>query len=775
MIGMNAMNTKIIVPRNEAIHTKKGHRINEMQMKGVLFNKLWPILRNETNATMHDIITTEYKKIETIYIPYGMKQSICDDMYKYLFNDTTKIYILKVLEANGADLMFDSDERIQEAFIKFIQTNENISSMNYLKSLMYSAHSAFYNMGREHMFSDNNVIKVPYIMGDRTLMNSGNPITNSLKQAVFKLFGMLKDTRDSKFMVTTKNGENKKSVKKTGLAASVAVVIYITIGWFKQLLNDLNNGIKDVRRIENLVNIILFSMFSMHEGCRCREIINFTTHQSLYFSFGEQYSLLCLAFVKPKTLAYLLSSGYLNSFVCDFYKGKSVKHARSRLMSWKPIQYNIIDLATMYVILMRILLCIDSKTVKSKLIFKKGINLADHVRRRNIKQHIFGFVNYSIRYGAAEEDFKYGIPADWTRYRMGHSEYSLMKNRYANNLNQRVIIDEVMSLLGCDVMTSHSDDSIPLKMVKVNGSIIHKAVPSDVPQHIIQELTTIKSALDEFFTEDKEIADISELIQRIPSSREMLFAELKEIPLGSFIDIKRELLSQDMHTQLSSNLKFIHEFFSEVQKPDVIPMIWSYPQLMYGIWTDNFKESTKQEWNQIKAQEVITEIKGLLFAVDGPIVEKRSKEEVFNVTTNNSKKVAPIVKRRKIKHTKNEKDIMQDKNVRNLKIGDVVIAVCEEDSCWSIKIPYSQKVVWVCYVNDIEQTIQENWIKVTGVLYKGTLEKLLYSKKDVFSIDLNSECIVGIIKKEQVPFPDKLKFDKDDVESIVQRAIIFKP
>jgi hypothetical protein len=798
---------KILVPKRDSIFTARGERDLEMKVKGTLFRDCWDELKDLKPKALKEQYFKRVSSIQNVQI----SKKVIQDMYENIFGNSKRMMLLRTIEADGVSLRFGKEASVKTALLRYIMSNESISSINYVKNILNTTHMAFYAIGRERKWADHEVVS--YLWEDLPLMNVGNPISHSTKHEILEEFKAIANKRQSRYTVvydvtrsdakdeanTEVNGKKTQALHKQGLAVSVAMIYYVMMKHLAELLIDMTR-LNDTRRFVNVANLVLLYAFCLHEGCRPGDTTRETSHDNLWFWLGEEFSLLTLAFVRPETLRYLMTNGLLKQYVFESYKGKKVSNHRGRIHSWMPNAHNSLDLATLYIIMMRVILFINPSAI-TLLLFKKGLNVSGLRLRKNKKAGIFGLTMYSIRYGAAEDFLKYNIPANWVRYVLGHFQTSFMKNRYGNNLNQRVSVDNVMSLLGCDVMNTASDDSIPLSFNGNIGAIKQDAIPKDMPSEIIYDLRAVKKDLSDFLRGNKKMEDISELIVRIPTSQEQFLQELKQIPFGSHVSFREKLLTTNIDNDLQKSLATIHPFFAEVEKPAKVPLIWSYPQIIFGEWNDD-KGAARRGWDAIKAQEFLTEIKNIVSVAQGgppvsiPKFERstkastKSKKKMMQPIPSISKKNQKIKKHRKcvMPHEDNEDndDVMED-NVDNaimdnvneddivdndteeddiadddvgewkldgISVGDVVGIVCSNNDAWSIAVPGVNTRIWLCVVSEVEVTTlpgKNNGVakgNVFGQFYSGTLKRLILDRKKqrVHANDLGIVCILNGIE-----------------------------
>lgn len=806
---MQARTRTVVVKKFEPRFTQVGQRANEMMLNGIIFNDMWPLVNGVKPKKMEQIMLIRYQECTIDYWRIGVTQDMVKNIFDNVFKDSTNMRVLKAVVNVCGDVLYATDQDVTKAFIDIIKSRTNISSKKYIKKLLRAAHNAFFNMGRECKYEEGSIITYPEVLGNKPLMRNGNPITDAVRRSVLDEWKKVETNRKSRYMVNTTQCANKSKdivkvktdveggdaedvqelirVHKHGLAVSVAIVIFMITELFQELLTDLTR-INHVPRLINKANLILMYMFGIHEGCRPGEISQETTHNNLFISLGEEFKLLSLVFVSSKTLAYLLNSGHLTTYICNFYKGKDKQHYRGRYLSWIPPAYNIIDMATIYIVLMRIIVALDSGALTQK-IFKKGLNFSSLRSRTNQRLGIEGLCYYSIRYAAAEDDIKYNIPATWTRYRMGHSAYSNMKNMYANNLNQRVLIENVMTMLGNDLVDQPTNDTIPLKFVEVKGAISHAHVPADIPLEVMEELKQAKKGVSLFMCGGLAVKDIPELARWIPSTVDGLMEELKEIPLGCYITFKEEMLTPTMVSEFDANREVIHRYFAPITPPNTIPMIWSYPQVMYGVWTEKEKEQADKEYRSIQANELLLKMKELIDeAVGAPSNGASSSKQLPPPEPIELKKVTPedVMSDDEPGYTTSDEE-SDDGSVwkaSSIEVGDIVGILCLGSNVdkWSIPVPETNKYMWLCHVSSTRpktkpaknrrssknETNPFTPYVVTGNFYTGNLHNLHYDGRKRQTVEVIDAAITIILYKKFISNPKELKLEEDEIDEICE-------
>ena len=661
----------------EWANTEQGERMAIMRIKGIALCASWDAMK--TIKTKKDRALKFPEMMEIIKEKLEQEKVKCSDdgiITEFLINvyqDADRFRMLKYIDENatsdedckrteGYYLRFIAENEVCNAVIKYILSRKSISSVKYVQALIYHTHLAFYHIGREYKWGKRQDIRVQEGRFETYLMNGGNPLSKSSLKTIKERFAKeIKPDRLPKFQIEDKNGE-KQEWNKHSKPGSIAVVFHVMTTIFANILKGIrpNNGVKSMNPIENWVNVLMLYYFLIHEGARPGDTIGWKTggtmpenaipdergqqHEDLMFSFnGRTFYVLVLAFVKPSTLAYFLGEGQLKRYVCWFYKGKCAGKKQSgqsgeyrgRVKSWMPPAYNMLDLATMYIILMRIKLVIAPENVGIH-IFKKGQNVSHHLKQnttplpehRRKKQGYFsvnveGLTAYSIRYAAAEEERKFNIREKWIGYRMGHSHVSEMFKWYSDNKDQRMSFigdflneEKYTVKLGSEInepLDITNPANIPLLTVKQTDRNALPVNPVDVnlSPEIMEELTTLSDILEPFVLGNETFENIPELKRYIPNRQE-LQDDLSAIPLGMHFKFSEKLLSKETMNQLNERLEYISGCFATVEVPEIPQQVWAYPQVMWGEWNPELKYDVVTSLGNQMTRE-IAELSGKLY------------------------------------------------------------------------------------------------------------------------------------------------------------------
>jgi hypothetical protein len=274
------------------------------------------------------------------------------------------------------------------------------------------------------------------------------------------------------------------------------------------------------------------------------------------------------------------------------------------------------------------------------------------------------------------------------------------------------------------------------------------------------------------------VKDIPELRDAIPS-KEGLLNDLKKIPLGSFIAFKDEMLLPTWVSELSANLKTIHGYFAEVPTPDVKPMLWSYPQIMFGVWRQEEVEATNKEWNALKANEVLMQIQELILTANGVLNPKPSNNKshvVENVEDVEDEEDAYDIDD---EDTESQDDDVGAFYARDIERGDVVAILCTEGDD-NIKLPNTNTHIWLCHVSKVKpwekpakvrrRTSDEGSpstpYEVSGHLYQGSINNLVYGS--FTTLIVADAGIIHIFDGKTIKDPRHLKLENNVIKEMCE-------
>lgn len=729
--------------------TKQGENEQVMQIKAIVIRLIWDELKNlqkmQKIARFEEMLPEINETLKTNAL-VDHNNTIARRVLEALTKDDNKFRMLTIIDdflqevkgeqANAYHLRFAEEKDVCDAILNYVNTNDTVTSESYVKGLLYHTHMAFYDIGREHAWGDRSDVKLAGEYNS-VILNGGNPMSKSTLTTIQDTFKDIKKERRGKWVIQDASGEDVE-LKKNSKACPLPIVLYVMVTQFANILMDISNSsLTSMLKTENWTNVLLLFSFLMHEGARPGDTIGWETtgknkknmtnrgqqHNNLMFSLnGKQYPVFVLVFVKPQTLAYLLE-GHLQRYVCSFFKGKQAGkyksgEYRARVKSWIPREYNILDLATMYIILMRIKVAIAPENVTMH-IFKKGQKISEHVKDsteprthpRYFSANIRGLTAYSIRYAAAEEEHECYVARSWTQYRMGHSVNSQMCEMYGENFEQRVelLCEEDFDVkLGSDVQASLDDTTIPrFFLPHTQGSELPDNKIADLNADILSELDMINTLVKPLLDGTSTLQEIPDLIVLAPKNRTDLLSELQMIPLGSHFEFLEGLLPEKMQKDMSERLAYIHEHFAPVDPPAHRLKIWAFPQIMWGEFNENLKEEVRDNriirlGNQLEnmVSKLHTQLgnKSRLVVPELKKIKKRKMMKTRTKATSSVPSATPTPMKRKVKLTNKAHEEVKVKKGVNAWEGRVVAIICPrpgEAPEYEHAIAGSEHKVWI--------------------------------------------------------------------------------
>lgn len=744
-----------------------------------LDNTILPIVNKNVSLFATGSSSEKYiKAVREVFAVSGKgnRLSILKELEEYLVKDDDY-----EVDNGGRVLLCAQEAQVEKALKSYIDNHSQLSTESGVIGVLNSARSAFYHIGRCHAYGDAEDIKDTVGV---VIANSGNPITESCRKNVIAYFKKeYKGKRIARLMIALPRRDSDdedeaeafQPLKKVGLCVNVAIVYCVIMCLLSETIDTVFR-LNDVKRMVNMVNMCLLYMFLLHEGARPGDVLGFQTggeenktdkkgdfgtyHKNMYFMFGKQYYMLVLAFVQPRTLAWLMRSGLLKRYVVESYKGKRTDAYRARWKSWFPIEHNSLDLATLYIILMRIWAFAEVESIKPET-FKRGLNVNRLKRTKTEKLSIQGLTPYSLRYGAAEEDVAFGIPTSWTRFRMGHTELSTIYRKYAENKLVRATVEGESLVLGSDICEPCEileDEGLPLFMhpIKKFPSTI-EPLPPNVPLWVIEDLEATRKMLIPFFEGSQPLAKCNGIELRIPHDKSQLREELAAIPFGKGFEFRDGLLPEVLDKRLQKQWTFISKHFACAPTSSHKPIIVSaFPQVMFGEWNDTMKQEARMKsvavFQQVREKEeqfkalaielgrTSTKPQVLSATAEVALIErnmlKKSHTKPSNGFITNSKPTkrptAPTVHNASAKRVRYPKGIFRFAKV---KVGNVIAKVAmvsdNESRDNLVSIPDCIKPVMVMCITNVNKGKRE----VTGLIYTGEWNALTYTtKKEIVKI-----------------------------------------
>lgn len=648
---MSGRKVIIVKEGGGAQYTPAAENATHIQEKAYAFDNTWADFKATRRTT-------------SLQRPYLVSEQAWDELMG-LYHDSKKINWLVKVENNihqrGKNLMFCTDDDVKASLLDILTLES--PSKKYIKNICSMVRSAFRVIGREHSWGNGEEYKN---LG-RPLVFSGNPMTSAHEYAIIK-----------------DKCKNCKGRGKHGYAVSIVIVYMMLMCYLEKLLGlvsrFVSGAIKQVERIVNFTYLVMLYAFLMHEASRVSEITKYLKHENLYIPLHDQVYWLTLVFIKPQTLTYLLNNNILTHYVIELHKGKTLQHVRPRMKSIIPCPYNSIDLMFIYIVCMRIILTLNPSAL-SVFVFKQNLNYTS-LRLIHAKMHaIFKQVKfYCLRYAAAEEDIRGNITPFWTRFRMGHTFTSNVKDQYAKN-NNRVNIDDKNLAIGMDVFENATDPKIiPFEFNDLensrptyNRSWLETAFKDNKEMQFDFESThvMVNKMLD---GEDDDTKTI--LLDRLKETS--ILEWLKHLPFGDHLKLSAKLYPTEFFELFTNARQGVREYFTVVNEPSCIPELWSFPQIVYGNWRKllNIKDATPPPIECIP-KEAVTKSDG-----DYPMSDSDSDSDIESESDNGWS---------------------DGFEISNIEPNNIVVICCEnsKDMC-ALRVPLLEDAfVWIVRVKSI--------------------------------------------------------------------------
>jgi len=481
------------------------------------------------------------------------------------------------------DLMFCTDAEVNAVVYHHIKKNAN--KLSYIGTFVTGIRNVFRAIGREMAYGDGEVLtKNSGDIGQEPLINTGNPMTSKIKDDL--VIEMKAEARAAGVSITSEHH-------------SAAVSMPVVVCLLARLLADMSvrmqkTTIPRLLTYNRAMLVILYAVLMHEGGSRFAETANELSFHDLFFVLHRRVPMLALVYMAPKTVDWVLRNNILSHFVMAMFKGKTKQEKFIRFKSMIPYPFNILDLPTLFVLSFKSILWMhDGWISKDHKIFIESKSALAAANKRFVDNTKFKGVKFtSFRYAAAEEDKTLEVVGNWTRKRMGHTNTSNTKERYARN-NTRVKYDgEVdMELVnsGDEGGEGQSQIKLELKPVADMGGLIFQDDWMDVafkdcddPEVKSDFVKTVDMVCDFLETGNGEDALRDKFIKGHPRRKDL------KIPLGMQITLPERQSTTEMREEFSADLEKIREFFvrhndnsCDVKKTVEIS---SFPQIVYGNW-----------------------------------------------------------------------------------------------------------------------------------------------------------------------------------------------
>lgn len=503
---------------------------------------------------------------------------------KDLYNTRDKLAWAVKIEDAGYDLLKCTEAEIG-AFVdgRLFGESSNVRRIHTVHNYCSEIRDMFRMIGREHAWGNGEILR------DMTeeLGESSNPMSPAKEAGFVKK--LEKKLAEEQLQSGNSKPRGSEAAEKHGPPISVVIAIAFMMYFLAKLVGDFQRWtrgkLRDVRPLENLANLVFLAAVLLHEAPRPGEIFEKLSHTHLFTALHTKVYWLTFVFIKPSTWAWLVTTNAISHIFCGFYKGKDKQFVQYRVKSVIPTAYNSIDLLNIYVICMRILVCLNPASIIPTSVFKQNLNIFS-LRHRLTKSTLFRFIRfYSWRYGAAEEDKKdKTVKEEWTRQRMGHSDTSDMKDKYADNDGTRPVVGEDVLPLGMDIYSRASNPNvIPLEFKVVSTGVVYdttwleKAFNSpNAPEGAQEDFENALALVTRFVENDDEAAK-AELMEMFTSKDWM-----SSMPFGFNYVLPSHLGSKALFEVIDESRSTLEKAFDTVPTPKAVPEIWSIPMLLYG-------------------------------------------------------------------------------------------------------------------------------------------------------------------------------------------------
>lgn len=664
-----------------AVYTRGGENEEDIMCKAFFFTKTWPAF-----------VEAEYD-VSKVHCPDIVDNEVAWQKLLDLYTSKDRVALIrKMMESPRiSNIMFCKEDELRNFLDDelFGLGGRQFSKKSSINNLCSSVRGLFRSIGREHSAEHGKMYKFLH----KDLVFSANPMTTAIER-------FLEDKLEQR-----QKAQGKTSMRKA--TDKHAPPVSVVAGYAMMMMNfqhavsrthDWANGqIKQKERIINEFNLALMNAFLLHEGSRPIELQKHLHHKDLFMPLTDRAYWLTLVFLSPATLAYLWRHNKIAYYACGLYKGKDKQTTLYRLKSIIPCAFNSLDLVAIYTIIMKCMIALDPSTLR-KEVFKQDLNLAS-LRARLHKNTMFhDAASYSYRYGAAREDKRGNINASWTRMRMGHSERSNMKDKYANSKDMRITYGGEEIPLGMDVFEVPSN----LKVIALEMNVIHQSGCALDTQWLDQAFGDNQAMKDEFtevqelvasYIEDDDEASLATLLTMFDLYHPRKATWLKDIPLGTHINIPNCVTTQALDELLTKVTEALQDTFAPVDVPRIVPELWSFPQVMYGNWRK------------------ILDIPDTVSPTDLIIKPIEKKKRVVEEAQGE-----PQAKKARVE---TESEVEEDEpapalGVADIDPGDHVVIYCMDtrDPC-RLKLPNVDKYVWIAKASG--KATRRG--KFTGILY----------------------------------------------------------
>lgn len=605
MVQQNVI--KVVVQKRQVEWVSFG--TNRVQIETLLVAAKWLI---DQGVFKVDVIDDEVvrdieaglTRVRNVQMPQGWSQST-DKVDTW--NTIQSAFLLHynimwdMVNVYRVDLLVCSEDDIRKSIIEFMDKANYMYAKKTVRNRMSDLRCMFRKIGRQYEWShQQEIIK---IMGD-TIGNPSNPVPSSLEKQMKKL---LLDKKKSLNLLIKPKNESKE-----GIPISIGLTLYLTVKGMVRAQEILNKSqsTKSLQMAENLLYLGLLRVLMMHEAGRpFAEFQKHLSHSDINMLLHEVVPALTLVFLKTETLCAIFESGSLGHYCFGPWKGKQTSSMAPRVKTVIPPAQNYLCLVWHYVVCMRILYSINPASLSPKVFPDKVLNMSQK-NKNFLKSLKFDqkLTFYSIRYAAAEEELKIGIPKEWTKVRMGHSVTSNQSDMYADNNKARARRDNQDLPLGSDVKSPRlSGEAFEFNPVRAGGLTVQSNWLENVKMTAAmkQDFADTAYMVKDYLSSSGSGASGAriKLLDKMSSIMKAEGIKMFKLPMGGHYNVHDQLLSSDLMEELKEDMGTLTQHFKPVPSPDNMPVLQYYAQVMYGNWDNPYKEKEKGKTPKPQPQE----------------------------------------------------------------------------------------------------------------------------------------------------------------------------
>lgn len=548
----------------------KGTMVDNCRCRLNLFRNTWPRVRewvtngkNKAEFPSANLDEDAKKAEESPDSWTTFKTNMYTIATPLLLDRINMLYKIERALPDGRTLLNCTDDDVAATLETMCKDNKKAS----IQKKVSTARSAFFAIGRNHAWGDGSECK----NGEYTptWAFTGCPVSAALQDIIIAKCAAPPDEEH----------QYLGGVVEFPLMAwyNVEQLVYC----LELLERDPNKSAQAIKQFKNSTSLGMMILLLMHTGARpgnaCR-----LTHEHLYFNgMHTKVYWLTLAFLRPATLAYLITQDAILHSIAKIHDGYKKGKAGS-LRIWAktniPESYNSLDLPLMFALYWKMILQIDFNYLKDKKVFQNTPqSYSSGFKARNEAHGLKNLVLYSMRYSASVADEKNNIPMGVRRKRMAHSEKSdLSKTLYAK-------CNTTVKHKGEEAEEEHEEDA------EDDGPVLMNPLDQE-DDNLVFTPNWFKFA-DEAMRQDfeecaalvtsyveSETIDLTALKQRLTSSFKDTSAL---IPLGTSYILPVEKKLQEKH---ELNVQVLKEWFAPAKEAEHIPRLSDFTALLYGDW-----------------------------------------------------------------------------------------------------------------------------------------------------------------------------------------------